>query len=351
MNRIHRQVLQFAVGAAPLFCAVSARADVPADYPGKPYMGTPSAIPGRVDLVNVDTGGAEISYHADHNRTNSAGYEPISGNDYRPTEKDLPNICKTNGANPDHWSVDGMVYPSAAMPTEYYIGYAHKVDWVKVTVNVQQAGKYNVSSNWASDGAKLGLSIWFNDGHSAVDPKRPKDGVNKSGVVVLDGTSDFHKWKAYPNFTTVELSAGVQVMTFHLEQEDHLQYGFLQFDLIGGAGGGVAGASGTAGAAGAATAGTSGADGTAGSAGALATGGTTATGGTAGAATMTAGAASLGGSPSNAGAAPIPDPVDEKSSCSVTLDSAHRTPGLFGAATLLAACALLRRRRAAARRI
>jgi hypothetical protein len=347
MIRNFRHVLRFIAGTVPLFCAVSARADVPADYTGKPYLGTPSAIPGRVDLVNVDTGGAEISYHADHNRLNSAGYEPISGNDYRPTEKDLPNICKTNGANPDHWLADGMLYPSVANPTEYYIGYAHKVDWVKVTVNVQQAGKYNVSSNWASDGAKLGLSIWFNDGHSAVDPKHPKDGVNKSGVVVLDGTSDFHQWKAYPNFTTVDLSAGIQVMTFHLEQEDHLQYGFLQFDLIGGAGaGGMGGAGGSGGSAQAGAGGSSGADSTAGASGATtSTGGATTAGGTSGAPSMTAGAASLAGSPPNAaGSGAIPDPADEKSSCSVSGSTGRRAPGLLGALALFAGCAFLRRR-------
>ena len=351
--RIFRQVLLFAVGAVPVFCATSARADVPADYTGKPYKGTPSAIPGRVDLVNVDTGGAEISYHADHNRMNSAGYEPISGNDYRPDEKDLPNICKTNGTNPDHWVADGSIYPSAAMPTEYYIGYAHSVDWVKITVNVAQAGKYNVSSNWASDGAKFGLSIWFNDGHSPVDPKHPKDGVNKSGVVVMDGTSDYHKWKPYPNFTTVDLVAGVQVMTFHLEQENHLQYGFLQFDLVGGnpagGAGGTGGATSTSGGAG----GTGGVEAAGGAGGTAALGGSP---GTAGAPSAAAGSGSAGApgaagsgavTPS-AGNTAVPQAAsDESSGCSLSPGTASRSSSLFGIAALFASCALLRKRRAA----
>src|SRR5690349_5595917 len=103
------------------FASGAAYGAIPADYAGKPYQGTPSVIPGRVELANVDIGGAEVTYHADHNRMNSAGYEPISGNDYRPDETDLPNICKTNTANPDSWVTDGTIYPSEADKYWYYI--------------------------------------------------------------------------------------------------------------------------------------------------------------------------------------------------------------------------------------
>jgi hypothetical protein len=217
---------------------LAANADIPSDYKGTPYRGMPTAIPGRVELANVDLGGSGVAWHADHNRTNSAGYQPLSGNDYRPDDQNLPNICKTNvNPPPDTWVPSGDPFPSATDKSWYYIGYAHAVDWVKVTVDVKIAGMYTVSSDFASAGAQWGCSIWFNDGHSPVDATRPHDGVNKSGVVVMNGTSDYHKWKAYPSFATFHLDAGLQVMTFHLEKFDHLQYGFLQFDLVGSDGG------------------------------------------------------------------------------------------------------------------
>jgi MYXO-CTERM domain-containing protein len=300
------------------FAPVPAHADIPADYAGTPYQGKPSVIPGRVELANVDLGGSGVAWHADHNRTNSAGYEPISGNDYRPDDKNLPNICKTNvNPPPDAW-VNGDPYPSATDKSWYYIGYAHAVDWVKVTVDVQVSGMYTVSSNWASAGSMWGLSIWFNDGHSPVDPARPHDGVNKSGVVVMPGTSDYHKWKAYPSFATFHLDAGLQVMTFHLEKYDHLQYGFLQFDLVGADGGApdVGGADGDAvdggGTPGDASMGAAGATGAAGQAGASVGG--AGTGGAAGApasigaagvaATGLAGSSSGGAAGGAAGGAP-----------------------------------------------
>jgi MYXO-CTERM domain-containing protein len=299
-----RPLLLLATGASSLL-AVGAHAAVPTGYVGTPYMGTPQAIPGRVELANLDVGGEGKSYHADHRRVNAKaeGYSPISGDDYRPTEIDLPNICKTNKQNPDSYVGTNAPYPPTTPTKEvYYMGYAHAHDWVRMTVDVKVAGKYNVSSTWASANGQWGLSLWFNDGSN---PALPMDGVNKSGKVVMPGTSDYHKWKDYPNFTQVDLTAGVQLLTFHLEQEDHLQYGFLQFDLVGGnPDGGVTGAAGSTGTAGASggAAGSTGTAGATGSAGATGAAGVTGTAGTSGAAGETAtGSAGSAGSTGSAG--------------------------------------------------
>lgn len=255
-------VLRRAAGASlpflplsALFWAASASAAIPADYKGTPYMGTPQTIPGRVELANLDEGGKDIAFYADHRRENAVaeGYAPISGDDYRPGNLNLPNICKTNRAvekpgegSEDFWE-DGTRYPSEQNLYEYYMGYAHTVDWVRVTVNVQVAGKYNVSSDWACANPQCGLSLWFNDGSGKSDnAQRPLDGVNKSGVVMLNGTNDYHKWRKYPNFATVDLTAGPQVMTFHVEVANHLQYGHVVFDLVGGNPQGGAGGTGGA---------------------------------------------------------------------------------------------------------
>ena len=230
--------------------ATAARADIPAGYKGMPYKGTPQAIPGRVELANLDLGGEGVAYHADHRRVNAKaeGYSPLSGDDYRVGELDLPDICRTNNfAPPDTWD-DGTPYPTAAREYWYYMGLAHSVDWVKVTVDVKQAGTYNVSTNFASAETQTGCSIWFNDGTvPAAAGDTHLDGVNKSGNLAFAGTGQYHTWRAYPNLATVTLATGLQVMTFHLRQ-NHLQYGFLQFDLIG-ADGGVVSAPGDASAA------------------------------------------------------------------------------------------------------
>jgi len=355
MHRPLRNLMVLCVSAASLF-ASAARADIPAGYTGTPYLGTPKVIPGRVNLVDCDLGGEGVAYHADHRRSNSAGYEPISGNDYRPDDKDLPNICKTNKQNPDSMLTDGSLYPPTS-PTkeEYYIGYAHAVDWVKITVDVKTTGTYNVSSIWASAGAQWGLSIWFNDGKGTPDPQRPKDGVNKTGIVEMPGTSDYHKWKAYPNFTQVKLDAGVQVMTFHLEKHDHLQYGFLQFDLVGGAAtdGGVPAGDAGANTGGAGTGGSAGTGGGAGTTGAAGAGSATGAAGTGadpsgaagtGSATGVTGAAGTGGGMMTGAAGTAPR-AKSSGGCSL----ASQGGGSAGAGLLLLGCALLARRRSRSR--
>jgi hypothetical protein len=269
-----------------------ARAAIPTGYKGTPYKGTPQAIPGRVELANLDVGGEGVAYHADHRRVNAKaeGYSPLSGDDYRVGELDLPDICRTNNfAPPDTWD-NGMPYPTAAKEFWYYMGLAHSVDWVKVTVDVKVAGKYNVSTNFASAETQTGCSIWFNDGSApAAAGDTHMDGVNKSGNLSFAGTGQYHTWRAYPNLAMVDLAAGVQVMTFHLRQ-NHLQYGFLVFDLMGGNPDG--GAAGTGGGAG--TGGAAGATGAGGSTSATDAGTVTGAAGTGGSTGVGTGAGGVG---------------------------------------------------------
>jgi hypothetical protein len=313
-----------------------------------------------VELADLDEGGLNVAFFADHRRENAVGegYSPLSGDDYRPGNLDLPNICKTNRSlevagegSEDFWE-DGKRYPNETEKFVYYMGYAHTVDWVRVTVDVKQAGKYNVSANWACANPQCGLSLWFNDGASKMDnPARPLDGENKSGIVTIEGTNDYHKWRAYPNFAQVELTAGVQLLTFNLEVADHLQYGALQFDLVDGAGGG-SGGTGAGGAAGSTN--VAGASSLAGSA----SGGTAPAGisGAAGSvsnptggapATTTAGAGGAPSATSGSGTVATTNTGADAGGCSVESPrGASRPAALAGA--LLALSLLLRRRRALA---
>jgi hypothetical protein len=352
-----------------LLSAERARAEVPSWYTGTPYQGTAQAIPGRVELADMDLGGIGVAWDTDWNRMNSDGYQPISGNDYRSDDQNLPNICKTNRAvevpgegSEDFWE-DDTRYPSEEQPYVYYMGYAHVGDWVRVTVNVQQAGTYNVSSSWACDsGPECGLSIWFNDGS---DANAPEDGVNKSGIVTLESTANYHIWREYPNFAQVELSAGLQLMTFRVEVAAHLQYGFLQFDLVGGEnpggaggmGGAAAGGASAGGAAGSAAGGVAagGAEASAGAGGAMSAAGVPgsmpsvpAAGGAAGAANI-----ATGGTTASSGGAPSSDPaltsgsssdVSSESGCSIA-SPRSAGQGLAGLALVVAAVLLNRRRR------
>jgi len=272
-----------AVAMPILLWAAPSHADIPAGYKGTPYMGTAWPIPGRIEFENYDDGGQDVAWHVD-DHTGNFGQGGCAGNDLRMGIH--PQICRTNTSVGDNdlYSMGpqkGPHYPSDAMPQSYYVGYTHPSDWVKLTVNVATAGTYKISSTWASDPAGAGgikMQILFNDKVKA--------------DVSLTGTGGYHNWVEFPDFATVELDAGVQVLEF-APKSFHLNYDYMQISLVkpdgsvdpGGGpvsdGGVISGAGGGAGAGGMVGAGgTTGAggEGTTGAGGAVGAGGTTATG-------------------------------------------------------------------------
>ena len=206
-----------------LLTAAPSRADIPAGYTGKPYMGTPWPIPGRIDFENYDDGGMGVGWRVDDSTANF-GVGGCPGNSYR-TDLPHPQLCQTN-TNPgenDIYSAGpmmGMHYPSDAMPKSIYIGYTHGADWVRLTVNVAKAGMYKLSSVWASDPGGAGaihFQILFND-------------VMKADVS-LTGTGNYHNWVEFPDFATIQLDAGVQVLQFNAKSM-HMNYDYIQFSLV-----------------------------------------------------------------------------------------------------------------------
>jgi MYXO-CTERM domain-containing protein len=349
----------------------SASADVPAGYAGLPFQGTPKQIPGRINLVDYDTGGMGVGFQTVHFN----GDVKMSGPEYR-IDRPAPTLCRTytvvNEFNdkPDTYvggPLNGTFYPSTDVSKpEYYIGAIRPGDWVKVTVNVATAGTYTVSSHWTSPAANIDFKIYFND-------------VLKNETKAA-ATGSYHNWVPFPNFATVQLDAGIQVMKFESVQE-HLNLGHVEFALAGGDGGVVtppdagteaaAGAGGAAGAPGAgggapgaggaggstAAGGAAGSTATGGAAGTTAAGGaagSTATGGAAGSTTAggAGGAVSAGGaagSTASAGAggatAAPAETATDSGGCACTVGPHSRSAGASIWFVALAALGLARRRR------
>jgi hypothetical protein len=317
MKRIPFGTLVLSIAASlPLLIAPAARADIPAGYMGKPFdpavaggpklpptvKGGPYTIPGRLDFINYDMGGDGVAYHTgDHIVKGGAGYR-IDGQTATLswTGQCIPNVAGQVCMNV--WydtspTLDGTKFPSPTTE-DFSIGAVQNGDWFNLTVNVQTAGTYSLSSTWASgagppggeggDGS-MGLAVFSNNVMlgmwSAIFPN-------------FNQYADFHHWKAYPNFMTVTLSAGLQVIKLQSKSK-HLQLDYVQFDLVSGDGGapatGAGGAPADGGASGAAGSGSSGAAGATG-AGGSGTSGTA--GGTAGAS-----ATGTGGSGSGMGTA------------------------------------------------
>jgi hypothetical protein len=310
MTRVFRAplVLLLSLGL-PLLAGRAARADIPADYKGRPFdpataggpklpagvKGGPYTIPGRLDFINYDMGSDGVSYHTgDHITKGGAGYRidaPTATLSW--TGQCIPNVGTAPCMNV--WydtspTLDGTVYPSATT-TDFSIGAVQDGDWFDFTVNVTTAGTYTVSSTWATgNGAPGG-----------------EGGDGSIGLVVLSNgtqlatwsatfpnfntTADFHHWKDYPSFATVTLAAGMQVIKLQSKAK-HLQMDYVRFDLVG-ADGGATGAAGAP-----ADGGETGVGGSTGAAGSTVTG---AAGAPAGAAGNSGGATGAAGDGSAAG--------------------------------------------------
>lgn len=358
--KLGRILSQTAAAASLVALPRLALAQVPADYTGTPFMGTPWPVPGRIDFENYDDGGQGVGWSVD-DHTGNFGVGGCGGNLYR-EDMPHPQICVTNAVEGDVYSAGanmGMPYPLDGSES-MYIGYTHGVDWVKLTVDVKQAGTYTLSSTWASEGGGadgIKMQISMNDVLVA--------------DVSLDGTGGYHNWVDFTDFATVELQAGVQVLQFAAKSQ-HLNYDYLQLTLqlpgggtddgsgnAGAAGsGGMAGAGGddgigpggaagapsggvggaSAGAAGAAEGGQVGALG--GSGGTAGTGDTSSAAGSAGAAGATA-----GGDPGAAAPMANGGDVNTDSGCAIASAPRSRSFGLLLAMGFAALAWAQRRRR------
>ncbi len=306
--------LSFAAGLS-LLAGPAARADIPADYKGKPFdpataggpkcpatvKAGPYAIPGRLDFVNYDLGGDGVAYHTgDHITKGGTGYRTDT-----PTATfSLTSSCIPNGGPPtctNVWyetgtALDGTQYPSPTT-ADFSIGAVQNGDYMNFTVNVATTGMYALSSTWATgngppggeggDGT-MGLAVFSNGTQLA---------TWAATFPNFNTTADFHHWKNYPSFATVMLTAGPQIIKLQSKSK-HLQMDYVQFDLIGADGGVVqTGAGGTGGTIGSTDGGATGAGGstTTGAAGSSGSTGTAGNSGTTGAAGTSGGTAGGGG--------------------------------------------------------
>ncbi len=117
-------------------------------------------IPGKVQAENYNKGGAEVAYH-DNNKGNEGGI----------LRKDDVDIYQPNM---------GMV-----------VGYCEKGDWMKYTVNVTEAGEYEISALVAGDNGTGSFALYMDD--------------------VQIGTEMANEGKGFTEFSTV--SGGTATLT------------------------------------------------------------------------------------------------------------------------------------------
>jgi hypothetical protein len=226
-----------------------ARADIPVGYKGTPFdpavaggpklppgtQGGPYAIPGRLDFVNYDLGGDGVGYHvSEHAQRGGAGYRI----DVPTATLSLTSDCISNGGGPacqNVWydtspTLDGTIYPTPTT-ADFNIGAVHTGDWFNFTVNVGTTGTYSLSSTWATGSGPPGGEGGNGDIGLSVFSNNTKLATWTAVFPNFDTTADYHHWRAYPNFATVTLTAGPQVIEL-LSEATALQLDYVQFSLV-----------------------------------------------------------------------------------------------------------------------
>lgn len=157
-----------------------------------PYYGTPHAVPGTIEAEDFDLDGAGIAY----SDTTSAN----KGGEYRTSEGVDIQECDEGGYNVG-WIVTG--------------------EWINYTVDVAEAGDYEISVRAATpnDDAAFHIEV---------------DGVDAAGSIVIGNTTGYQVWA--DEKVSVGLGAGEQVITFVVDNGgfniNYIEFTDLQTDLL-----------------------------------------------------------------------------------------------------------------------
>jgi len=136
-----------------------------------PFHGTPFVVNQTIQAEDFDKGGEAVSYHD----TTAADLGSM-GSNYRSTSVDI----QAGGSN------------------GYDVGYTVAGEWLKYTVNIAQAGTYQLQASIANANAGATFHVEFN-------------GANVTGNIAVPNSGGWQTYKSVSS-NTFTLSSGVQVM-------------------------------------------------------------------------------------------------------------------------------------------
>ena len=197
------------------------------NYLGKPYQdehysGGAQKIPGRVFCAYYDLGGEGVAYHdADAVNHGSGELNPIDGSylhSFRVNEGVDTSYTKEK-ADTDK-SAYNCITPMMNM---LYVGWTEPGEWFNITVNVQNAGEYEVSLLYTSNqGGAITLSA---------DDKELLTSVAIATTYDANDPIDWRQWHHWNKqiLGTVQLPAGEQVLTIKTVENGQMNYAYLEF--------------------------------------------------------------------------------------------------------------------------
>lgn len=157
----------------------------------EPYNGTAASVPGRIELEDYDLGGEGLAFH----EANANGNQ--GDGDYRNDEVDIEICTDTDGG--------------------YNIGYALAGEWLEYTLDVQQAGTYDLELRVACNGTGRSISLTM-------------DGAELAEDVAIPNTSGWQNWQTI-TVSDLYLEAGEQILRLTIGATDYVNLNYIEFKL------------------------------------------------------------------------------------------------------------------------
>ncbi|HSU52788.1 MAG TPA: carbohydrate-binding protein [Candidatus Dormibacteraeota bacterium] len=207
-----------------LLIAALCRAELPADYHGKPFVDPqhqtgPAAIPGTLQCASFDLGGEGIAYHSD-GTNHGSGELNLRPDHHRPHA--TPYIWSFRADEnvsisytKDFADFSGKATVLFAPATnQLYVGWTQDGQWLNYTVNVKTEGTYKIIAIYAGDPTTFRFLI---NHRPAAECKIPVK------------TGSMHRWNRGQVGTISFQQTGAQLLTFQYNKGNN--FALFDFEL------------------------------------------------------------------------------------------------------------------------
>jgi len=196
-------------------------------YSDSVYQSAIQSIPGKIQCEYYDLGGEGITFHdSDSINSGSGRLNPANGSYLHEFRINEPvDISYTKFQDPP---IDNTIYNFVETEKDQlYIGWTKPGEWVKYTVNVVEAGTYQVGIMFTSN--KVGkISLAVND----IDATGPLPILSTFVVADTVAWRQWHHWNYLDKIAKIKLDKGLQTITLHTVETGDMNYDYINFELV-----------------------------------------------------------------------------------------------------------------------
>ena len=228
------RVLSLSLIAASMLAANAFSQSFLSQYKGLPYrdghyQSGPQKIPGRVYCAYYDLGGEGLAYHdTDPQNHGSGELNPADGtylNEFRMRDGVDTSYTKFERKPV---LIDDNPYDKIVPPRDMpYVGWTEPGEWFNITVYAARAGIYESDFLYTSNrGGTISIDV---NGTAATGSLQVPTTFDSADPVAW---RQWHHWSLVPNFFTIRLGKGRNVLTVHILTNGNMNLAYFNFKQL-----------------------------------------------------------------------------------------------------------------------